>query len=91
MPARVSRMLPMILALYGWAFSAMWVFILLLPLVVLVAGSWAIVAIAVHIVTHPELLVTGGFDFAWSVPEYFRWAGSRMASQFMNETSSRIR
>ncbi len=90
-PHRVKKQIPLLLAMYTWAFTAIWFFFLLLPFVFMMAFAWAAVAVIIHLVSHPELLVSGSFDAAWSVPEYFRWAGSRMASQFMNETSSRIR
>ncbi len=61
------------------------------PLVLITAWSLTAVAVILHIVTHPEVLVSGTFNLTWSVPEYFAWAGSRMFSQFMNETSARVR
>ncbi len=48
-----------------------------------------VVATGLHLVSHRELVATGGFHAAWEVPHYMYRAAGRMAGRFVNESSSR--
>jgi hypothetical protein len=90
-PEAVRRVGPHVWWCYKQIFSFIWLLLLLTPMLVLYAVIWILMAAGVHMVNHPEASVSGGFNAAWSVPDYMKWAAGRMGKRFVNESSHRWR
>ena len=90
-PEAVRRVGPHVWWCYKQVLGFIWLLLLLTSMLVLYAVIWILIAAGVHMVNHPEALVSGGSNAAWSVPDYMKWAAGRMKERFVNESSNRWR
>ena len=90
-PKAVRRVGPQVWWCYKQVFGFIWLLLLLTPMLVLYAVIWIWIAAGVHMVKYLEALISSGFNAAWSVPDYMKWAASRRKERFVNESSNRWR
>jgi len=69
LPAIVVLWLPWFLKCYRVAATLVCFIVLGLPLALFVGITWSVIALCLHILLRPEILITGSFNVAWAVPE----------------------
>jgi hypothetical protein len=79
LPTELQAVIWQILALYKYLFYATVVFVIAAPLLIAAGTVLYLMASAIYLASHPELLIVVPIRMGGYVPAYIQWASKRMA------------